>query len=334
MRYMFNIALAKKYGLDEAVFLENLIFWVIRNRANGKNFFDGRTWTYNSVRAFKELFSFWSTQQLRRVLDSLLKQGVIVKGNYNQNPYDRTLWYALADEDTLIKEYGQIDLPKPTNGVAGASEPIPDIKPDSKPDNKPDIKTTYTSKPETAAACGAYGTFKPVSLITKDLQPVDLPEPKAEETAKVEQTPKIGSNAPKTEQAVCVVQNEQKNENRPSFGENSAVVESESQTEKPKTKKLNNLQEFSKMVLERFEHIENDVQKGIWFKRNCRCLSDILNYALGDKDLACEMISCTCAFLKQNRLSGGYEAVCRQLPRWYEEALKRKREKESGQFYR
>ena len=139
MRYMFNIALAKKYGLDEAVFLENLIFWVIRNRANGKNFFDGRTWTYNSVRAFKELFSFWSTQQLRRVLDSLLKQGVIVKGNYNQNPYDRTLWYALADEDTFIKEYGQIDLPKPTNGVAGASEPIPDIKPDIKPDVEPDI---------------------------------------------------------------------------------------------------------------------------------------------------------------------------------------------------
>ena len=149
MRYMFNIALAKKYGLDEAVFLENLIFWVIRNRANGKNFFDGRTWTYNSVRAFKELFSFWSTQQLRRVLDSLLKQGVSVKGNYNQKPYDRTLWYALADEDTFIKEYGQIDLPNPTNGVAGASEPIPDIKPDIKPDNK-----ILTSKPETAPACG------------------------------------------------------------------------------------------------------------------------------------------------------------------------------------
>lgn len=329
MRYMFSVALAKKYGLEEAVFLENLIFWVFRNRANGKNFFDGRTWTYNSVRAFKELFSFWSTKQLRRVLDSLLKQGVIVKGNYNQNPYDRTLWYALADEDTIIKEYGQIELPKPTNGVVEGGKAIPD----SKPDNKPDINilTTLTSKPETAAACGM---FKPVSLIAKDFQPVDLPEPKAEEKAKEEQAPKISLNAPETKPAVYGVQNEQKNENRPNFGENSAVVESKSQTEKPKTKKLNKLQEFSNMVLERFEHIENDVQRGIWFKRNSRCLSDILNYALGDKDLACEMISCTCAFLKQNRLSGGYEAVCRQLPRWYEEALKRKREKDSRQFYR
>ena len=201
-------------------------------------------------------------------------------------------------------------------------------------DNIEDNKL-LTSKPETAPACGAYGPFKPVSLIAKDFQPVDLPEPKAEETAKVEQAPKIGLNAPETEQAVYGVQNEQKNEIRPNFGENSAVVESKSQTEKPKTKKLNKLQEFSNMVLARFEKTINaPEQKAIWFKRNCRCLSDILNYALGDKDLACEMISCTCSFLKEKRLTGGYEAVCRQLPRWYEEALKRKREKESRQFYR
>lgn len=112
----------------------------------------------------------------------------------------------------------------------------------------------------------------------------------------------------------------------------SFIEQTKNKEKEKKPRKLNELQIFSNMVLERFEHIENDVQKGIWFKRNSRCLSDILNYALGDKDLACEMISCTCAFLKQNRLSGGYEAVCRQLPRWYEEALKRKREKESRQF--
>lgn len=332
MRYSFNINLAKKYGLEESIFLENIIFWVIRNRANQTNYFDGRTWTYNSVRAFNVLFPFWTTKQIRRVLDSLLKQGVIVKGNYNKNPYDRTLWYALAEEDTFICQYGQVDLPKPTNEFCGKGQPIPDVKPDVKPDVEPDIKTTYTSKPETAAACGM---FKPVSLFAKDFQPVDLPEPKAEETEKVEQPPKIGLNAQKVEQAVYRVQNEQKNENRPDFGENSAVVESKTQTEKTKTKKLTNLQEFSNMVLARFEKtIHAPEQKAIWFKRNCRCLSDILNYALGDKDLACEMISCTCAFLKENRLTGGYEAVCRQLPRWYEEALKRKREKENRQFYR
>lgn len=139
MRYSFNINLAKKYGLEEAIFLENLIFWVIRNRANQTNYFDGRTWTYNSVRAFNVLFPFWTAKQIRRVLDSLLKQGVIVKGNYNKNPYDRTLWYALAEEDTFICQYGQVDLPKPPNEFCEKGQPIPDIKPDIKPDVEPDI---------------------------------------------------------------------------------------------------------------------------------------------------------------------------------------------------
>lgn len=278
MRYMFNIALAKKYGLDEAVFLENLIFWVIRNRANGKNFFDGRTWTYNSVRAFKELFSFWSTQQLRRVLDSLLKQGVIVKGNYNQNPYDRTLWYALADEDTFIKEYGQIDLPKPTNGVAGASEPIPDIKPDIKPDNK-----RLTSKPETAPACG-------VPFLEKE---------------KEKDTGGWVKNIPGGGQITVDKAAEPEQEN------------------KPKPKKLNKLQEFSNAVIDQFENLENKDQIAVWFKRNCRCLTDILRFCGGDIQTAVETIRVCVERLEKAGLTGGYEAVCRNLPEYYQAAKKR-----------
>lgn len=153
MKYMFDVELAKQYGTDEAIFLENLIFWVIRNRENERNFFDGRTWTYNSVRALKSLFPFWSDYQMRRVLESLIKQGVIVKGNYNKNPYDRTMWYALADEEKLILRYQNFHLREPKNGVLETNEPIPDIKPDIKPDIEPDNKI-LTSKPETAPACG------------------------------------------------------------------------------------------------------------------------------------------------------------------------------------
>lgn len=153
MKYMFDVELAKQYGTDEAIFLENLIFWVIRNRENERNFFDGRTWTYNSVRALKSLFPFWSDYQMRRVLESLIKQGVIVKGNYNKNPYDRTMWYALADEEKLILRYQNFHLREPKNGVLETNEPIPDIKPDIKPDVEPDNKR-LTSKPETAPACG------------------------------------------------------------------------------------------------------------------------------------------------------------------------------------
>jgi len=58
--YSFKIEHAIKYGLDEAVILKNLAFWIEKNEANNKNFYEGKYWTYNSLEAFKKLFPFWS----------------------------------------------------------------------------------------------------------------------------------------------------------------------------------------------------------------------------------------------------------------------------------
>ena len=282
MRYSFNINLAKKYGLEEAIFLENLIFWVIRNRANQTNYFDGRTWTYNSVRAFNVLFPFWTSKQIRRVLDSLLKQGVIVKGNYNKNPYDRTLWYALAEEDTFICQYGQVDLPKPPNEFCEKGQPIPDIKPDIKPDVEPDNKR-LTSKPETAPACG-------VPFLEKE---------KEKDTGGWVKNVQGGGQI---------------------TADKAAEPEQEN---KPKPKKLNKLQEFSNAVIDQFENLENKDQIAVWFKRNCRCLTDILRFCGGDIQTAVETIRVCVERLEKAGLRGGYEAVCRNLPEYYQAAKKR-----------
>ena len=116
MTHNFNIHHAKQYGLSEAIFLQNLIFWIRQNAANGRHLhevdnklypeYEGqlRYWTYNSVASYAELFPYFSAKQVRNVIDSLLKQGVILKGNYSENKYDRTNWYALADEQKLVKE--------------------------------------------------------------------------------------------------------------------------------------------------------------------------------------------------------------------------------------
>ena len=116
MDYQFDVDHAKRYGLEEAVMLHNLIFWIRHNRANRKNQHDGRTWTYNTLEAFRELFPFWSVKQIRRILDSLLEQRVLVKADHNARAYDRTCWYALADEVT--PRAAQAHLPKRANGKA------------------------------------------------------------------------------------------------------------------------------------------------------------------------------------------------------------------------
>lgn len=90
-----------------------------------------------------------------------------------------------------------------------------------------------------------------------------------------------------------------------------------------KPRKLNNLQEFSNRVIEHFEDLKTNDQKAIWFKRNCRCLSDILKFCGGDIDVALECIAVCVERLEKAGLKGGYEAVCRNITLYYDEALKR-----------
>jgi hypothetical protein len=97
----FKVRDAKRYGVIEAILLYNITFWIAKNKANGKHFHKGRTWTYNSCKAFADLFPYLSVSQVKRALASLVEQGAILKDNFNKRHYDRTNWYALADESQL-----------------------------------------------------------------------------------------------------------------------------------------------------------------------------------------------------------------------------------------
>lgn len=95
--HSFDPVDAEKYGILEAILLANIRWWTAKNEANGRHLHDGRYWTYNSAKAFAKLFPYASQQQIQRALKSLEKAQVIVIGNYNSNPYDRTKWYAIDD---------------------------------------------------------------------------------------------------------------------------------------------------------------------------------------------------------------------------------------------
>lgn len=110
--YQFDAEMAVTYGVDEAIMIWNLQFWIEHNRANGMHLHDGRYWTWNSVEAFTEIFRFWTRGQIRRILKSLEDKGVIMTGNYNQSAYDRKTWYAFTDQ------FLQMHLSKSANGYA------------------------------------------------------------------------------------------------------------------------------------------------------------------------------------------------------------------------
>ena len=137
MNHSFNVEIATRYGMLEAILLEHLNFWITKNRANEVNFYDGLYWTYSSTKALAQIFPYASSKTISRALHHLKDEGLIVFGNYNKSAYDRTMWYALTIKGDSILLNGNFDLsnsqmenPEMENQNSKSDQPIPDISTD------------------------------------------------------------------------------------------------------------------------------------------------------------------------------------------------------------
>ena len=157
--HSFDIGIAQKYGIEEAIIIKNIAYWIKKNKANDKNYHDGYYWTYNSRRAFKELFPYMNDSKIKRVLKNLEDLGILKSGEYNKISYDRTKWYTIIDESIMeitgIKQKPLVTTADPLvtmdNGLVRSDQTIPDIKPDNKTqisalDEIDNIYTAYPTK--------------------------------------------------------------------------------------------------------------------------------------------------------------------------------------------
>ena len=91
-------SLAVAIGLNEAIFLQQLHYWVRMS----SHVHEGRRWVYNSLAEWQLQFPFWSDRTLRRVIKSLEsplpgygRALMISTPHLNTHPMDKTKWYTL-----------------------------------------------------------------------------------------------------------------------------------------------------------------------------------------------------------------------------------------------
>ena len=139
---LFDARIAEKYSLEEAIVIHKIYGWIKHNAVNGKNYYDGRYWTFNSLSAFAKYFPFWSESKVKRILIDLYggsdkkeiepkHEQLLLKGNFNKSSFDRTVWYSFTDdffnflsslgytlcadipqEETPFSEYDQMEIPQ------------------------------------------------------------------------------------------------------------------------------------------------------------------------------------------------------------------------------
>ena len=167
MIHSFNINIATKYGVHSAIILDNLNYWITKNQANEQHFYDGHYWTYNSKKAFAELFPYMTERQIDYALKKLIDDGIIITGKYNTNKYNQTLWYAITNFGYSILQNCEMEQTKLSN----QNDKIVECNTNNKQANiKQQIITTnnkenpYTEKPFTENPSTANVSNKNVQI--------------------------------------------------------------------------------------------------------------------------------------------------------------------------
>lgn len=104
---------AVKYGVDEAIFLKYLYdeisdIALLKQNQKGEQYemviIGGEVWAPWTLKELSQALPWWTTKQLRRIVESCISQGLIKPGNYNQNPMDQRLWYTVCGGWTVDDE--------------------------------------------------------------------------------------------------------------------------------------------------------------------------------------------------------------------------------------
>ena len=144
----FQVDDAVLYGVEKAVLLNNLKYWLDHAKANGKKAIDGYHWTFNSATSFAELIPYIDSRKIGRLMRELEADGIIIVGNHNRAGYDRTKWYtmpeyALQAASPVIVQNVTVDCQNMDNALSQFEQPIPDINTDNKHDNKQLVNIKY-----------------------------------------------------------------------------------------------------------------------------------------------------------------------------------------------
>ncbi len=112
-KFFFSKSLASEIGLNNAVFLNDIAYWVDYNESNNTAYNEGRYWTFGTYKDICKRHPYWTPKQVQKIIKDCKDSGWLLVGNFSKNPYDRTNWYTLSDK--FIEFVENIDVRKKAN---------------------------------------------------------------------------------------------------------------------------------------------------------------------------------------------------------------------------
>jgi hypothetical protein len=124
--HSFDIRVAEEYkSVELAILVWHFQYWIMKNKRLGRNFHDERTWTYQTYEEIVAVFPYWSRDQVKRILKKAIESEIIIRGNFNKNSFDQTIWYAFKDEEKFgISQLREMEETSERPSGIGRNRPI------------------------------------------------------------------------------------------------------------------------------------------------------------------------------------------------------------------
>ena len=128
---VFDMEIAVVFGINEAVIINQIWYWMRHNEERGYNYREGRYWVrYTFEELHSREFPWLSVKTIKRAVCKLEEAGVLLsESKYNKRPGDRTKWYSV-DKDKLDLLIAEKQDPKGQNDPMERDKmtrPLPEI---------------------------------------------------------------------------------------------------------------------------------------------------------------------------------------------------------------
>lgn len=168
----FSVENAISYGIECAILINHFQYWIDHNKAMGRNFYDGHTWMYQTQKEIAAVYPYWSEDVVYKTITKLVEKDVLIKGNYNKTPFDKTTWYAFKNEEMFtIPSNDGIEGVQRRNPIRPTTEPIPDTKPVANPILQQQASAAAPKKEEERKP-GVYPCLKDIEVSIRVKQQV------------------------------------------------------------------------------------------------------------------------------------------------------------------
>jgi len=104
MFHALNTNIAQRYGVNAALVAQYIWEEIGKNEFADRDSYAGKTWMRSSQMMFTAVLPYLSKNMVRRALERLMRQGVIIRGEFSESCFDRTSWYAFTQFGRLLMQ--------------------------------------------------------------------------------------------------------------------------------------------------------------------------------------------------------------------------------------